>query len=128
MAADDLKRAWFSQGPASHRAKKATRELSEGEEAFTIADVEALGFNGVKKFAAERGFLKEGRYTIAGRAKVKRMSYVDREGLVEVLKYFRARQGATFLVEVERDLAKLGRAKERELKKVRSLQLLPEKV
>jgi len=118
---DDLKRAWFSQGPASHRAKKATREAAEGEEFYTIADVESLGFHGVLKFAKEHGLLREARYTIPGRHKIKRMGYVDREGLIACITHFRKQQGKTELGLIERFLEKVGQGKARELKKLRKL-------
>jgi hypothetical protein len=113
-----------------HRQKKETRGLEGDEEFFAIAEVEALGFKGVKSWAQERGLLKEGRYTIAGRHKVKRMNYVDKDGLVEILKFFRARQGVGVLMEVEKELGKMGDLKEKQLKKVRALReaVLSEKV
>ena len=111
----------FSKGPASHIKKKPTRQPLEGEDTFTVADVESLGFIGVKKFASDQGFLKEGRYTIPGRAKIKRMNYVDREGLVACILHFRALQGQRELRKVEDFLEKVGQGKERELKKLRAL-------
>ena len=118
---DGLKRQWWTKGPAGHVKKKPTRQPAEGEETFTVADVESLGFIGVKKFAADRGFLKEGRYTIPGRSKIKRMNYLDREGLKACILHFRALQGARELGAIEKFLEKVGAGKERELSKLRKL-------
>lgn len=122
---DGPKRPWWTKGPSGHVRKKPVRELKAGEEVFTIADIEeGLGLMGkhkVKQWAAERGLLREGRYTIAGRSKIKRMNYVERDGLVAILEYFRARQGVGVLLEVEKELGKMGARKERELKKVRGI-------
>jgi hypothetical protein len=118
---DGQKRQWWTQGPSGHRAKKPTRQAEPGEEWFSVADVESLGFIGVKKFASEAGLLKEGRYTIPGRSKIKRMNYVDREGLRACILHFRAKQGGVELVQIEKFLEKVGQVKERELKKLRKL-------
>ena len=100
-----------------HRQKKEVRALAEGEDVFTIAEVESLGFKGVKKFALTFGLLKEGRYRIAGRAKIKRMNYVDRAGLVAILEHFRAKQGLVEVVKLEAQLEGWARRREKRLGK-----------
>ena len=117
---EDLKRAWHSIGPPSHVKKKPTIEVGDTE-FYTIADVESLGFSGVKKFAVEHGLLREARYTIPGRHKIKRMGYVDRAGLELIIAHMRSKQGQTELGAIERFLEKVGQGKERELKKLRAL-------
>lgn len=125
MTDSTLKRSIFSQGPASHVKKKPTRDAAEGEEFFTIADIEdglgLSGRHGVKKWAESQGILREARYTIPGRHKIKRMAYVDREGLVAIVLHFRASQGKAELRQVEDLLEKVGQGKERELRKLRKL-------
>ncbi len=117
MTEDSAKRKLFSNGFSGHVQKKAVRHLAEGEDIFTVAEVEGLGFKGVKQFALDNGLLHEGRYKIAGRAKIKRMNYIDRAGLVLVIEHFRGLQGSKELAGLEASLEKLGKAKE--LKKLR---------
>ena len=116
---DGQKRQWWTKGPSGHVQKKPVRELAEGEEIFTIAEVESMGFIGVKKFAADNGLLREGRYLVPGRSKIKRMNYVDAAGLRLVIAEFRAAQGKREVDAMESKLAKLGASKERALKRLK---------
>lgn len=117
---ETLKRNVFSRGPPSHVKKKPTIEAGNTE-FYTIADVESLGFYGVLKFAKEHGLVREARYTIPGRHKIKRMGYVDRAGLKLIIAHMRAAQGKLELREIEKFLERVGKGKERELKKLRAL-------
>ena len=112
-------RQWYTQGFSGHVKKKETFQAAEGTDIFTIAEVESMGFKGVKKLASERGFLREGRYRIPGRQKIKRMNYVDRAGLIEIIEFFRARQGAAELDAIEKGLERQGEKREKALKRLR---------